>query len=125
MANPKKPANVHMLKGTYRKDRHGPMPETESKAPDKPEWLSGSGEIEWDRLVPLLQSRGYLAETDGISLGLLCELSAEMAASPIDFPASKLGHLRLLFGEFGLTPSGRSKLPQTPAQKPNNPFEGM
>lgn len=124
MANPRKPASVHKLNGTYRQDRHGCKLELPSSGPEKPGWLSASAEVEWDRVMDIMADSGFLCRTDGAALATYCELLAEFAASPADFPAGRLGQMRLLMSELGLTPSGRAKMPERESHK-DNPFEGF
>lgn len=125
MANYKKPASVHVLNGTYRPGKHGQEPEIERGAPDKPIWLSKSAELEWDRVVPILEPAGYLAKSDAMALATYCELAAEFAAAPSEFRAGKIAQLRLLMAELGLTPSGRAKMPAGKSEGNKNPFEGI
>lgn len=125
MSNPKKPASVHRLQGTFRNDRHGDSVDLETAMPDRPFWLSESAAIVWRELQPELEKAGYLTKLDGMALALYCELKAEFIADPEVFPPQKLSQLRSLMGELGLTPSGRAKLPAPKNEKPKSPFEGM
>ena len=120
------PANVHKLKGTYDPRIHGEEADVPIGIPEQPAWLTPEGKKQWDILVNLLKGTGYLTTLDGIPLGGLAELIAELAENPKALSVGKLTQLRLLMGDFGLTPVSRAKIKlPTKNDKPNNPFEGM
>jgi phage terminase small subunit len=91
----------------------------EAKAPDKPQWLSVTASCEWDRVIPLLVDSGRITQHDSMALAAYCELAAEFISSPSEFPSSKMTQLRLMMGDFGMTPSSRDKMPQQDAGKVN------
>lgn len=124
MANPRKPASAHKLNGTYRPDRHGDRISVPESGPEKPGWLSAPAEVEWDRVMEMMSDSGFLCRTDSSALATYCELLAEFAAGPADFPAGRLGQMRLLMSELGLTPNGRAKMPERNEDK-DNPFAGL
>lgn len=124
MAAHKKPISARKIEGTYRAEIHGLENSIESGAPEKPLWLSGAAGEEWSRVSKMLENAGYLAKTDGMALSIYCELAAEFAGYPSDFPASKLSQLRMLMNDLGLTPVSRAKMP-TAQKEDKNSFEGL
>lgn len=121
MANRKKSGQDHKLSGTYAGDRHDTV-EVDVCQPEKPLWLCDSASREWDRVMPLLLDMGQISKHDQMPLAAYCELSAEFARNPYDFPSAKMTQLRLLMGDFGMTPSARAKIPKRKAKAPGNPY---
>ena len=112
---PRKPRNLKVLAGTYRKDRdHGEpdFPETDGAQP--PEWLDGTdARDEWDRVVALLEANGVLTEADLTMLAHYCNVHGKVVRywRVGDTPAIGLiQRLEAMAGKFGLTPSERSKV---------------
>jgi len=127
MPQRKKPTSLHVLQGTYQKCRHEGNSDIEASVgqPEKPDWLTGQASKEWDKTIEVLSEAGYLAKTDSMALATYCELVAEFSANPPDFPAGKLGQLRLLMADLGMTPSARAKMPVQKDDDEGNPFAGM
>jgi len=110
----RKPRGLKVLQGTDRPDRdHG---EVKLPAPDStepPDWLiSPEAVAEWRRIVSVLEPAHVLSQGDMTPLGHLCNMHAAVvlqwgAGAPPAPPV--LGQLRLMYGEFGLTPASRSK----------------
>lgn len=80
---------------------------------------------EWDRVVPELERKGYATELDIVALTAYCELATEFYMSPTDFPSNKMTQLRLLMGDFGMTPHGRAKMPDREEAEESSPYAGM
>lgn len=102
MGRPRKSLEDHVREGTYRRDRHGPLPgegESESPAPAirepssladrpgddatathapprKPSDLVGEAAAMWDRLVVMLA--GVVRERDAATLAEMCRWHAEL-----------------------------------------------
>lgn len=89
----KKSVELHLLKGTFRKDRHGPRPDSLNLSaksdlsaksqptsvkptPRKP--LKGAAKEEWDRVIADLEEVGGLALIDGGRLYQYVNLFAEV-----------------------------------------------
>lgn len=68
----KKPAAQHKRAGTYRKDRHA-TPDLPAKSPAMPTGMTKGAGDAWKRIVPALETTGYLAEVDAEALRQLCE----------------------------------------------------
>lgn len=68
----KKPIELHVLAGTYRKDRHGNV-RIPTTMPKCPVGMTPSAKKHWRRLAKLLDQAGIIGEVDGLSLRLLAE----------------------------------------------------
>ena len=114
MANKQRPDNVHLLKGTYRKDRHGKPEEkpqvtdTISKTP--PRWFPKEAKKEWKRITKIMLSSNVLTNADTSTLSQYCLLYSELQTQLHDFPAARHTQLRLCAVELGLTPSARGRI---------------
>lgn len=133
MARPKTPTKLKLLKGTAqpcRTNRNEPEPETE--VPDIPHHLSKEARQEWNRITPLLEAMGLVAQIDMTSLAMYCQswgdhVKAEnmirrngavikgakgsLVKSPwvgMSKDARLIAHKFLV--EFGLTPASRSRV---------------
>jgi P27 family predicted phage terminase small subunit len=134
---PKKPDDLKILDGTWRRDRDG-KPEERVQAegePVPPSHLKGESLSFWKHVVPGLIKSGVAKEADAPELAMMCEwwgryrrysrmldrmknndknlyqttILCGIACTNFDKVASK----------FGLTPSDRAKL-----RVPNKPKEG-
>src|SRR5262245_51683715 len=77
----------------------------------KPAWVQGDAVQYWERMAPALAEQGVLTAWDADLFGMWCCLQAEFGQNPKMFPASKLGHLRLLAEMFGmLGPVSRERI---------------
>ena len=85
-----------------------------------PAWLSEPARLAWHEL----QSASGLTLEPGDLPGfsLLSELYAAFRNDPIGFGPSNTAQLRILMGEYALTPSGRAK---RPVQTADNPFASI
>jgi P27 family predicted phage terminase small subunit len=127
------PTALKLYKGETRKERlNTKEPKPKPIAPPAPGWLDEDGKRIWDALAPKLEAIGILTEVDGAAFSALCQcysrwLGAERALSEkgmtIECPSGYsqqrpevaishkyLGLLKSLMGEFGMTPSSRSRL---------------
>ncbi|MCA9913274.1 MAG: P27 family phage terminase small subunit [Anaerolineae bacterium] len=114
MSNKRLPDNVHLLKGTHRKGRHGDpekkptVVQTISETP--PLWLTKEAKTEWRRIIKVMLNSNVLTNADTSTLSQYCTLFGELQKQKEDFPAAKHTQLRLCAVELGLTPSARSKI---------------
>jgi len=126
-----KPMGLRIIEGNRE---HRPINKNEPKpspiAPDPPDFLEGLALDTWNDVAPKLERLGILTELDGFALAAMClewseyiklrtsgEESIQVFAngtrnlSPEISAAHKcLKEARAFFGEFGLTPSSRSRL---------------
>jgi P27 family predicted phage terminase small subunit len=105
--------------------------------PEMPEYLIGLARTEWERIVPLLENMGILAECDQTMLALYCTAFAEwreaddLCESPvittvngniIQNPALSIRtnaweRLKKVCAEFGMSPAARTGLAILPKVK--------
>ncbi len=73
---PPKHPNLHVIRGTHRADRHGPIQElvgiklAENLQP--PDFLDAYARDQWKEVVPQLEALGILAEIDAHLLAMYC-----------------------------------------------------
>ena len=132
----RKPAELHLLTGTYRRDRHGPagrlQPVGQEEVPQEPpEWVGEYGKQFWRQYAPICLQMGTL---DALSLTLfeaLCGLWHQFMAMEEQIqreglvrpgPRGPRAHPLLsarnrtlqqvlrLMDDFGLSPLGRQRL---------------
>lgn len=131
------PTTLRLLRGNPGKRK---LPKREPKPqagiPPRPDWLSTRGAEAWDRLSPQLYTMGVLTLADGDALALLCEAWAEWrdrrddvakhgvayecetekgglmvrARPEVAMASDAWRRVIAAMGEFGLTPSSRSKV---------------
>lgn len=136
---PPTPNRLLELRGTLRADRKRSAPEPRVEAPNPPTWLSREAKAEWRRIVPELEALGLVALIDRSLLAGLCESWATWVAcqrvirkegytftSPnghvcqrpeVAIGGKALKDLVRLGGEFGLSPSSRSRLEVRPLRR--------
>ncbi len=129
----RKPIELHLISGSYRRDRHGEKPaDVEPPVPIvKPAGLSPEASATWDTLAE--QLRLVLRPSDATALAMLAEfvcLYRKALKAAQKKPASKDARIAVvsyaatfdrLAARFGMTPSDRQRIPE--AQKPAEPDE--
>lgn len=130
-----KPTGLHVLDGTFRADRHGPLPGARAPAgtaPDPPRHLRGTALRVWRKTVQDLDQLGILDRADQGILAAYCEARAELSWADYKIRTegriveTSTGNIRahpavgiknqaaLRVGKFaaelGLTPSARARL---------------
>jgi phage terminase small subunit len=73
-------------------------------APRPPDWLEPEARAEWGRTVRLLSQAGALSKAHRSALAAYCCLWAEFAAAKGALATPRLGEMRRLMCELGLTP---------------------
>lgn len=129
----RKSNSLHVVEGTYRKDRHGAKVEPKPRpvAPSMPRWLDREGRKQWRSLAPELAKVGLLTVLDGPAFAIYCCLWSDFRRlsevidregmvvegrrGPVKHPLLPALHHAmdgvLTFSrEFGLTPASRSRL---------------
>lgn len=135
----RKPAELKVLEGTFRKDRDNEnKPHPEKGTPDTPAWLVKDAQERYDEVVKILDDMGVLTEVDGGIAALIAqteyrimklnEIIEEQGYSIVD--RSRNGkkivkitpntllirvetlqrQLQAFYAECGLTPASRSKV---------------
>jgi hypothetical protein len=100
-----KSARLHVLKGTFRHDRHhfgdeslGPI--------EKPRGLQGRPGKLWDQIIA---RASWLTWADGPKALMWCHLQAEFEEAPADMVAARIAQTRALASELGLDPASRAR----------------
>jgi len=111
---PRKPTALRLIAGNPGKRAMNTQePQLAASAVDAPEWLSDAARAHWQRLAPMLIGAGVVRESDRDVLATYCTLFAEFVRASQEgenVPPSKIGQLRQLMGELGMTPSARSRI---------------
>ena len=129
-----KPTLLKVLNGNPGKR---PLNEREPQplegVPERPLWLDGEAQAEWERVVPELQAMGLLSSADRAALAAYCtawsrwvqaeaqvrkygpivkspEKGFPMKSPYLTIADQALETMRKLMVEFGLTPSSRSRI---------------
>jgi len=135
------PTPLLRLRGTARKDRTRHEPAGPAGVPDCPEWLDEQAKNAWSQLVPQLTQMRVLSRIDGNALARYCTFWGRWKAAEEflakngsvytlkdeqgkvrcvqQFPQVAIAHklgalLTRLEGEFGMTPSSRSRIQALP-----------
>lgn len=75
MPYPKKPTNLKLLEGTYKpKAANLDEPDPDVEIPECPIELSVDARIEWNRITPLLEVLGLVAQINRATLAQYCQL---------------------------------------------------
>lgn len=119
----RKPPLLHIVKGTYRKDRHGPAPETEEPLPEReslwpaPKYLK---KREAALYRELMKVAWWLGDADSYKAAMWCKLEIEHRNATTKSPmiAGRLAQLRALGSELGLDPAARARLGVISGRKP-------
>ena len=138
---PPTPTPILQLRGSWRAGQRRDEPQPAQGPPEKPAWLDDYASQAWDQLVPILERMRVLTEADGKALALLCTTWArwrrceefvadkgevypikdadgkvrELRRFPQAIASESLGRaLNRYLGEFGLTPSARTRIQVNP-----------
>ena len=145
-----KPTAIKRIAGTYRPDRSAanePQPEIPERTPSVPSHLSEAARAEWYRVAKELHGLGLLTRIDVTALAAYCETFATwvealdkcremglIVKSPNGFPiqnpylsvASQAEkRMRQWLGEFGMTPSSRSRVSVPQAEETVDEYEAF
>lgn len=144
---PPKPTSLKVLHGNPGKrkiNRNEPQPVVSDDTPKPPRYLGRYAKTEWRRVVPELHRLGLLSVVDRAALEAYCEAyhdwrEAKLALDEegrtyktdtgyirprpeIKFAAEAVKTMKAFMGEFGLTPSARSRIAM-PESEEVDPFE--
>ena len=144
------PTQVKVLRGTARPDRANkgePLPPPGIALP--PGWLKKRELKIWGELAPLLERMGVLTTADPHALAILCDAYAEYIAArnkvrrlgstyqtetatgsiahharpEVAMAADAWRRVKMMLAEFGLTPSGRSRISVPKSSGEEDPVE--
>lgn len=103
MARRRKSTDLHLVTGTYRRDRHGPGGPPRQPVQDNgilpPKRLKKRQQELWDKHIRILPG---LHVVDAAKCHLWVELQAEFERAPERMPATRLTQLRLLGKDLGM-----------------------
>ncbi len=114
-----KPTHLKLVEG---RAGHRPINENEPVFTGdvvKPKYLKGRASKVWDQYAPQLIAVGLIKSADDSSFAVLCCLMAEFEKDPVAMPAGRIGQMRAMWTEFGMTPSSRSRFITPPAPRKN------
>ena len=109
MPAPRKPSNILELTGAFKRNpqrRRKPLKAPEGPFGDPPDGFDELQCQAWLEILDLAPPE-VLKRSDRVQVELLASLMAEFRAARYAFPASKIGHLRLMLGSLGMTPASR------------------
>lgn len=86
-----KSTSLHVLEGTFRKDRHGDVenPEPPIGTPKPPKKLTGEALAEWKRMLERLTTSKTISIVDDAALYQYCRLFAETEAVADDYTETR------------------------------------
>jgi P27 family predicted phage terminase small subunit len=131
------PTAIHILQGTFRKNRHGSAPQPESAIPKAPPEMDKTARKLWSYYARRLAKVRVLTGLDREALAIYCSAAArrakaeaeiaktgEVIRTPAGFAtvspwltvATKSAELMLRYGqELGLSPAARTRIKTAPA----------
>jgi hypothetical protein len=115
MARPRKPVGLHVIEGTYRKDRHGlPTPSWLAEPLGAPpaDWLPAAKAL-WHELAALVPA-GVATKHDRVTFELLVRMLAMVREAPDALSPAMAAQIRASAGAFGMSPADRAKLSAPP-----------
>lgn len=139
---PKLPADLKVLRGTFRRDRDEPKPaDLDAGAPpeytkvpilpEPPIKIGKQGRELWRRLGSELSRAGMLQTPDLSALELLClnwQQVETLKRRGDTIPTALTSALMTLFSHFAMTPASRNRIvrrmTEQPTAAPVNPFSG-
>jgi len=127
------PANMRLLHGTHREDRHGGGLSVNIVNPDPPEGMPEAATAEWKRMAPILSGYRILSDLDLTTLQAYCRVYArwleaerlldesgklvfttksgyQAQSAYLSIINQCLKQMQSLMAEFGMTPASRERL---------------
>ncbi len=127
------PANMHLLHGTHRADRHGGGLAVQIVNPDPPDGLPADAAAEWRRVAPILSKYRLLSDLDLTALAMYCRVYArwleaerrleesgelvfetqsgyQTQSAYLNIINQCLKQMQSIMAEFGMTPATRERL---------------
>jgi len=139
----KKPTNLKILQGSFRKDRSKPGEPKPAILADlrPPAWMDRHAKTFWRKQAPKLVAMGILTEIDTDLLAVAAETYSTWRKATDLFRNMSPDHehyrtvrverehaateLRRMLGEFGMTPASRSRVSGTSQSETKDPFEAF
>jgi len=110
MPRPRKPDELHLIQGTYRRDRHGDpatKPKYNGPVEGPPDYFDEAQRAAWYELVDNAPE-GVLWRSDSPFVELMAVFCAQVRAGTAPSSLERLFHRGL--GQMGMTPAGRATL---------------
>ncbi len=124
MSRPRKPASLKVLEGEKDKKRIYPEPDAIALTlNDPPADLGEHGRAIWLDLAPKLGRLGITSELDYYAFEALCRGYQAWRDDPSDM--KRLMRVQSLLGEFGCTPSTRSRVTGYADKKSEDPMQRL
>ena len=117
MARQKKPPILHVVQGTHRKDRHGPLPSPlahlEPLGPPPADWKPAAKALwhEIGGMIPL----GVAGKSDRIVFEVLVRMVAKVREKPESLTPALASQIRACAAAFGMSPADRSRVSAPPS----------
>lgn len=124
MPTPRKPTVMLQLAGALdakRARERAAEPKPKAGIGDAPKWLDRYSKAVWQELQEEIAA-GVLTRQDRQIFAVLCCLLAQFRDAPFGMPTSRIAQMNSLLGQFGMSPSTRSKVTAAPAVNPENRF---
>jgi len=99
--------HLHVVDGTFRKDRHTEDQPTPGGDPVRPKWLKGRPASLWDEVLAFAY---WLTVADSYKLAAWCDRQADFEKHRKTWTAADRREHRSLGSELGLDPSSRARM---------------
>ena len=118
---------MHVVSGTYRKDRHGDRdsePKIAEPLGGPPEGWRIEAKLLWAELCDLIPA-GVATKADRVMFETLLRLVAKMREGPEAMTPALAAQIRTACAVFGMTPADRSRVsvPRLPEENPFAKFD--
>jgi hypothetical protein len=127
MATRKKTNAEKKAGGSYRPGRdglHDPPPGVDG-VPERPEGMTPSQNIVFDKVCKILHDANWLKVSDGATIHAFAIMQDRLNKNADEFTAADFTQFRMLAHELGLSPAARAKMPKVEKKKTGNPFEDL
>lgn len=127
MARPPKPAQLHLIQGTARPDRHDASVASVPALPgdmQAPEWLSPGAVAVFYDVVTRLEPLRLLSAADRDAVAHYAAIMDQIQSAPHMATAAMHSQARNLRSDLGMTPVARTRTKSGEAPK-QNPFEAL
>ena len=118
MVNLRKPNAMHLVEGTYRKDRHAPDPSLTPLDTTRPKHLPDDALPAWEELCSA--GEGVFANSDRITVEVTAVVMTRVRGG--ESQAGMVALLVKMLKSLGLSPEGRRGVERLTLPKPDGPF---
>ncbi len=123
MSRPRKPTSLHVVSGTFRKDRHGDRvgePVVAEPLGSPPAGWPIAAKMMWAELADYIPP-GVATKADRVMFETLLRLVAKMRENSEALTPALAAQIRTACGCFGMSPADRSRV-SAPRLPEENPF---